>query len=293
LHGCDCMGSSDDEPMREDLDLASQSQREVVIDAQLLNSHIVCPLCNGYLRDAHTIVECLHTFCKICLFKFFQKLEEEHGLECRYSCPKCHLRLEGTDPLRNRVRFDRSLQNIVDKILPSFCEKDEQLKKDLYGQLYKRSVSDIGLGINIPKMLRQSSSGDSSGFVLSAASKKSDEVAVFGGGRDVDRQKEFGNATMTFELHPDKKDAALPWLDNPLVCTSSKVAVKVIKKFLVQKLRLPSSAEVELLCRGEVLGNDHSLEFVKKTRWVVAAPKSSRVATSEPAPTMQLTFRVR
>jgi len=288
------MSSDDDDSMQEDVvDLASKSQREITIDAQLLNNHIICSLCNGYLRDAHTIVECLHTFCKICLFNFFQKLEEEHGLEVRYSCPRCHLRLEGTDPFRNRVRFDRTLQNIVDKILPSFCERDEQLKKDLYGPLYKRSVSDVGLGINIPKMLRQSATD--SGFT---SARKGDEAtthnsAVVDMRNVVDRQKEFGNATMAIELIPDKKDPAASSLEKPLICTSSKVAVKVIKKFLVQKLRLPSSAEVELLCRGELLGNDHSLEFVKKTRWVVAASKSSRLASSEPVQPMQLTFRVR
>jgi hypothetical protein len=30
-----------------------------------LNSHLVCVLCRGYLVDATTIVECLHS-CKLC-----------------------------------------------------------------------------------------------------------------------------------------------------------------------------------------------------------------------------------
>jgi len=28
-----------------------------------LNKYLVCPICNGYFREAHTITECLHT-CK-------------------------------------------------------------------------------------------------------------------------------------------------------------------------------------------------------------------------------------
>ena len=31
-----------------------------------LNEHIVCPLCRGYLIDATTLVECLHS-CEFCL----------------------------------------------------------------------------------------------------------------------------------------------------------------------------------------------------------------------------------
>ncbi|CAM9484052.1 unnamed protein product, partial [Phaeothamnion confervicola] len=36
-----------------------------------LNPHLVCPLCNGYFRDAYTIPECMDTFCKSCLYKHF------------------------------------------------------------------------------------------------------------------------------------------------------------------------------------------------------------------------------
>jgi len=33
----------------------------------------VCFLCNGYFRSAHTIMECLHTFCKVCLYNYFEQ----------------------------------------------------------------------------------------------------------------------------------------------------------------------------------------------------------------------------
>ena len=36
-----------------------------------LHSFLKCPLCTGFFRDAHTINECLDTFCKSCIYKYF------------------------------------------------------------------------------------------------------------------------------------------------------------------------------------------------------------------------------
>mmetsp|Transcript_27015 Transcript_27015/g.26077 ORF Transcript_27015/g.26077 Transcript_27015/m.26077 type:complete len:83 (-) Transcript_27015:280-528(-) len=36
-----------------------------------LHPYLKCTLCTGFFRDAHTINECLDTFCKSCIFKYF------------------------------------------------------------------------------------------------------------------------------------------------------------------------------------------------------------------------------
>ena len=41
---------------------------DVVFPTKLMNEHLICSLCMGYLRDAQTIAECLHT----CKFHFCQ-----------------------------------------------------------------------------------------------------------------------------------------------------------------------------------------------------------------------------
>lgn len=46
-----------------------------------LNPHLMCRICSGYFRDAHTITECLHTFCKSCLLRHF---DQGHR-----TCPHC------------------------------------------------------------------------------------------------------------------------------------------------------------------------------------------------------------
>uniref|UniRef100_A0A8C2NUK1 RING-type domain-containing protein n=1 Tax=Capra hircus TaxID=9925 RepID=A0A8C2NUK1_CAPHI len=44
-----------------------------------INAHITCRLCGGYLIDATTVTECLHTFCRSCLVKYLEEKQEEDG----------------------------------------------------------------------------------------------------------------------------------------------------------------------------------------------------------------------
>lgn len=43
-----------------------------MIRLRILNPYLTCSLCKGYLIDAITIMDCLHTFCKSCLFTYFE-----------------------------------------------------------------------------------------------------------------------------------------------------------------------------------------------------------------------------
>ena len=75
-----------------------------------------CTICTGFFRDAHTINECLCSFCKACIYKYF------YADPKRETCPKCNTLLGGK-PLRC-VIADTSLQKIVDLLYPQFKQKD-------------------------------------------------------------------------------------------------------------------------------------------------------------------------
>lgn len=87
------------------------------ISVKKLNDILICRLCDGYYRNAHTIPECMHTFCKVCVYKHFQN-------ECTkktIKCPTCSSLL-GSYSKSNilaKVVFDRNLQGVVDKIVLS------------------------------------------------------------------------------------------------------------------------------------------------------------------------------
>ena len=45
--------------------------RTLTFQTRILNQHLICTLCMGYFNDACTIIECLHTFCRVCIMKHF------------------------------------------------------------------------------------------------------------------------------------------------------------------------------------------------------------------------------
>jgi hypothetical protein len=87
----------------------------VYLNLEDLNPHLVCQICQGYFRDAHTIMECLHTFCKSCLLKEFYQ-----GMR---ACPRCNVEL-GPNPLHVML-YDRTMQELVNKILPHLESEDK------------------------------------------------------------------------------------------------------------------------------------------------------------------------
>ena len=89
-----------------------------------LHTFLKCPLCTGFFRDAHTINECLDTFCKSCIYKHFY--EDQN----RESCPKCGTHLGGR-PLETIIS-DQTIQKIVDLLYPQFKQKDAEAIKAMY-----------------------------------------------------------------------------------------------------------------------------------------------------------------
>jgi len=92
--------------------------RDITFQTRIVNPHLVCHLCMGYFKDACTIIECLHTFCRACVLRHFKDSNV---------CPTCDSHL-GTNP-RDLVRTDRTLQSIVDKIFPQFAQREKPLKR--------------------------------------------------------------------------------------------------------------------------------------------------------------------
>uniref|UniRef100_A0A5B6ZF12 Putative E3 ubiquitin protein ligase DRIP2 n=1 Tax=Davidia involucrata TaxID=16924 RepID=A0A5B6ZF12_DAVIN len=85
------------------------SNQVVKVRRETIAACMTCPLCNKLLRDATTISECLHTFCRKCIY---EKLSDQE-LEC---CPICNIDL-GCVPLE-KLRPDHNLQDVRAKIFP-------------------------------------------------------------------------------------------------------------------------------------------------------------------------------
>ncbi|KAJ0051826.1 hypothetical protein Pint_03190 [Pistacia integerrima] len=81
----------------------------VKVKRETIAACMTCPLCNKLLRDATTITECLHSFCRKCINKKFVDEELER-------CPVCDIPL-GAVP-SEKLRQDHSLQDVRAKIFP-------------------------------------------------------------------------------------------------------------------------------------------------------------------------------
>lgn len=89
---------------------------------------LTCSLCTGYYRDAHTILECMHTFCKSCILVHFH----ENNLRGSIQCPQCNVSLGLYGHLASKMIYDRDLQSIVDKVFPQFLKMEKVTEEKFY-----------------------------------------------------------------------------------------------------------------------------------------------------------------
>ncbi|KAH0812451.1 hypothetical protein GEV33_010340 [Tenebrio molitor] len=96
------------------------SQKHEKIKLVEINSYLTCYLCKGYLIDATTISECLHSFCRSCIIKFLQE-------NCY--CPVCEVIINKAKPC---LKLDKTLQDIVYKLVPGLFVREMQRRKVFY-----------------------------------------------------------------------------------------------------------------------------------------------------------------
>ncbi|KOC66455.1 Polycomb group RING finger protein 2 [Habropoda laboriosa] len=89
---------------------AQEREKPLVKD---LNEHIVCPLCRGYLIDATTLVECLHSFCRGCIVRRLSS-----GAR---ACPVCNVAT--SPPLLPDVKLQRLVYLVVPGLFRSELER--------------------------------------------------------------------------------------------------------------------------------------------------------------------------
>jgi hypothetical protein len=227
-------GAGDDE------DGVAGDNRNVTFKVRDLNSHLVCRLCDGYFRDAHTVTECLHTFCKSCLLVAFN--------EGKNQCPHCKQYL-GPNP-RSMIISDRTLQELVNKVFPELQEKDDADERAFYQER----------GIEL-KQQHTETKGRSAATSSGPAKKKTKKS------RDASLQSD---SEISFKLAPDMSantEMVLQSLEKPFLRTSGKLKVEHLQKYLKKKLKLGDKKMVEISCKGAMLGPELSLHFILKTRW--------------------------
>ncbi|XP_019715951.1 polycomb group RING finger protein 5-B isoform X2 [Hippocampus comes] len=204
------------------------------------NHFITCYLCGGYLIKPTTVTECLHTFCKSCIVQHFEESND---------CPKCGIQVHETNPLE-MLRLDNTLEEIIFKLVPGLREQEEDRELEFWRKNQRSEKLPVdALGAGLPDSISAGAGDDD-------YHRSDPQIAIC-----LDCLRNTGQASETSVTDLMKK----------FIRCSSRVTVGTIKKFLSLKLKLPSSYELDVLCNGEIMGRDHTLEFIYMTRWRLQA----------------------
>jgi hypothetical protein len=249
--GSDSSGSDSDSE-NEDMSQSEYQMNEgllgrvIQVKKHEMNEHLVCVLCNGYYRDAHTVQECLHTFCKSCIYLHVRKSGNH---KCPHESHKFHGDISLGNDLQN-VRADHTLQSIVGKLFPEYGPVEDSKNEVLFYQkkgikrkrqppkpkpVSKQKMTPAPT----PKQSPANSSSSSSGSSSSRSDNSNQNMAE--AGKQID---------MPFQLLPDrsKEELILDTLSKPYLRTASLLTIGMLSKFLHHKLKIDSSRSVEVTC---------------------------------------------
>lgn len=214
----------------------SDSEEEPKLPLNQFYPYIRCALCCGFLIDATTITECLHTFCKSCIVKHFFTSNR---------CPTCSIVVHQTQPLYN-IRPDRQLQDIVYKMVPLL----EELEREQMCSFYKER------GLEVPKPVLIS---NVTPVVQKRQKKESAPPPVFNipPELDVSLVLEFVGAE---EGIGDYKP-----LERRYVRVSGEATVRHVELFIRRKMELGPSCQVDVVCGDLLLDQYLSLKDIQKS----------------------------
>ncbi|XP_010893905.2 polycomb group RING finger protein 5-B isoform X1 [Esox lucius] len=204
------------------------------------NRFITCHVCKGYLIKPTTVTECLHTFCKSCIVQHFDDSND---------CPECGIQVHETNPLE-MLRLDNTLEEIIFKLVPGLREKEQQQEIEFW------------------RSRKSKENGEEDGSRSKRSRLDDDDDDDDGGDGDYHRSDpQIAICLDCLRSNSLVGENIVRGLMKKFIRCSTRVTVGTIKKFLSLKLKLPSSYELDVLCNGEIMGKDHTMEFIYMTRW--------------------------
>ncbi|KAG7272464.1 hypothetical protein CRUP_031391 [Coryphaenoides rupestris] len=216
--------------------MSTDSEDEPSLPINQFYPYIRCGLCCGFLIDATTITECLHTFCKSCIVKHFF-----YGNRC----PTCSIVVHQTQPLYN-IRPDRQLQDIVYKMIPFL----EELERDQMIGFYKQR------GLEIPKPAVPSPATPT---VLRRSKKDVSAQSAFTIPPELDV-----SLLLQFVGAEDGINNYKP-LERRYVRVSGEATVRHVELFIRRKMELSPTCQVDMVCGDHLLDHDQSLKDIQDT----------------------------
>nr|XP_008528855.1 PREDICTED: polycomb group RING finger protein 6 isoform X1 [Equus przewalskii]XP_023495906.1 polycomb group RING finger protein 6 isoform X1 [Equus caballus] len=210
----------------------SEDEEERLINLSELTPYILCSICKGYLIDATTITECLHTFCKSCIVRHFYYSNR---------CPKCNIVVHQTQPLYN-IRLDRQLQDIVYKLVINLEEREKKQMHDFYKER----------GLEVPKPAVPQPVSSNKG-----RSKKALE-SVFR------IPPELDTSLLLEFIGANEGTGHFKPLEKKFVRVSGEATIGHVEKFLRRKMDLDPACQVDIICGDHLLERYQTLREIRR-----------------------------
>ncbi|CAH1790353.1 unnamed protein product [Owenia fusiformis] len=206
--------------------------RTTLIPITELNPHLMCVLCGGYLVDATTIVECLHSFCKTCIVSYLKS--------CEY-CPICDVMVHKTKPHVN-LRPDKQLQALVYKLVPGLFKDEMKRRREFYADHPEAGPST--------RAVEERGEVEEEYVIHTLDEKISLSLEYFSHSNETNPVQEHIDATV--RQH---------WSTRYLLCPAGFLVCH-LKKFIRMKFQLPKKSKVDIMhykATEEVLKDDYTL----------------------------------
>lgn len=208
-----------------------------------LNEFISCPVCQGYLIDATTVSECLHTFCKSCIIKHIKNDNNE--------CPKCNTVIHERRPL-DYIVHDRNKQDIVYKLVPQLYISE--LKKriasrdphidDITKFLVQKKFLHVAL---VMKESNLNNHNDNNIHVNNYTNTTDDDDCI--------ETKPETDKPSTTNQQTNAQQTRKPSPTIFLKCPFT-VTVSCLRKLLIMKYQLQANDRITLLYKGDIVSDE-------------------------------------
>ncbi|EFP08560.1 CRE-MIG-32 protein [Caenorhabditis remanei] len=193
----------------------------------------------GYIVDATTIIDCMHTFCKSCLLKYFDADNK--------TCPTCGTFIHGSHPT-HYVTYDRAFNDLVNQFVPKLEDKELEARKK-----FLRDCREA-IGIDTAAEDRERAERLEKERVTGTNRCYPLERPRFSHHRD--------DCQVTVNLLPGTPN--LPLITRPFIRCSEMTTMNTLKKYISLQIWDDQSryGDLDIFCDGQLMGKDFSIRFV-------------------------------
>ncbi|CAD5218259.1 unnamed protein product [Bursaphelenchus okinawaensis] len=235
---------------KEGPDYLHDKEHGYMVKLKLLNSNLTCGICQGYLIDAITIMDCLHSFCKSCLLMYFEDNKD---------CPECHTVIHQSHPT-HYVTYDRTLQEIVYKLVPGLLEAEQKRRKQFYEERKRLGIHDGEDEEESDQVLQKDEQAYENAVIQPKIKGKCCDE------QDMDvAHNRLGDKDAVCLIPADDT----PPLKHAVIALNPLATITTLKRLLSYFLFDGDTShynEFDIFCNDELMGRDYSVVFIRKTR---------------------------